>query len=220
MATPISMFGDSAIADLCSPDGPPLDTLLVTAFEPFGGETINASWEAAKKLDGWRCDGSIVAALALPCAYGLCVAEFMAAHARLRPRAVLMTGQAARRSTVCVERIARNGASRTSRDNLGALGSFVADGPARLETTATAAHIARAIRAAGIAARVSSDAGAYVCNALYYGALKRMAESASTAPAIFIHVPATPRQRRVAGARPLASSDAARALKAALRAML
>ena len=220
MATPISMSGNSAIADLFSPDGPRLHTLLVTAFEPFGGETINASWEAAKELDGWRCSGSIVAARALPCAYGLCVAEFMAAYARLRPRAVLMTGQAARRSMVSVERIARSGASPTLRDNLGALGSPLADGPVRLETTAQAAQIARAIRAAGIAARVSSDAGDYVCNALYYGALRRIGESASPAPAIFIHLPATPRQRRVAGARPLASPDAARALKAALQAML
>lgn len=214
------MSGDSAIADLCSPDRPPLHPVLITAFEPFGGETINASWEAAKELDGWRCNGSIVAALALPCAYGLCVDELMTACARLSPRAVLMTGQAARRSMVSVERIARSGASRTSRDNLGALGASVADGPAELETTAPAAKIARAVRAAGIAARVSANAGDYVCNHLYYGALRRMAESASTAPAIFIHVPATPAQRQVAGARPLASADAARALKAALQAML
>jgi pyroglutamyl-peptidase len=32
-----------------------LRSILVTAFEPFGGEAINASWEAAKRLDGWRC---------------------------------------------------------------------------------------------------------------------------------------------------------------------
>jgi pyroglutamyl-peptidase len=214
------MSADLGIADLCSPDGTPLDTALVTAFEPFGGETINASWEAAKELDGWSCSGSIVTARALPCAYNLCVTELMAAYARFRPRAVLMTGQAARRSMVCVERIARNHASSMLRDNHGALGSAVVDGAAALEAPAPAAHIARAIRAAGIAARVSSDAGDYVCNHLYYGALRRMAESASTVPAIFIHVPATPDQRRVAGARPLASHEAARALKAALAAML
>ncbi len=37
-----------------------LRTILVTAFEPFGGETINASWEAAKRIDGWRCGEAIV----------------------------------------------------------------------------------------------------------------------------------------------------------------
>jgi pyroglutamyl-peptidase len=197
-----------------------LDRVLVTAFEPFGGEAINASWEAAKELDGWRCGLAVVSARALSCAYDFCVAQFIESYTRLRPRAVLMTGQAARRSMVCVERLARNGASLARRDNLGAIGSTLADGPASLEATAPTTRIAEAVRKAGIAARVSSNAGDYVCNHLYYGALKHMAESGSTVPAVFIHVPATEAQRRPAGARPLASSDAARALKAAIAAML
>lgn len=194
--------------------------MLITAFEPFGGEAVNASWEAAKQLDGWSCGGSVVAARALPCAYGLCVAELLAACAQLAPRAVLMTGQAARRATIGVERIARNKSSPTLRDNLGALGSPVSDGPAKLEATAHATRIARAIRAAGVSARVSTDAGDFVCNHLYYGALMHMAENGSALPAIFIHVPSTPAQRRWAGGRPLASSEAARALKAAIQAMV
>jgi pyroglutamyl-peptidase len=209
-----------ASAVTCSPDPAPLAALLVTAFEPFGGGTINASLEAATGLDGWYCGGSVVKVEALSCAYGLCVAQFIAAYARLSPRAVLMTGQAARRAMVCVERSARNRANPTARDNLGALGSTVAGGPASFNATAPAGEIAKAIRAAGIAARLSSDAGDYVCNHLYYGALKHLAETASPVPALFIHVPATPEQRPGAGARALPSGDATRALKAALEAML
>ncbi|HTR14044.1 MAG TPA: hypothetical protein VMI72_12530, partial [Roseiarcus sp.] len=72
-------------------------TILVTGFEPFGGETVNASWEAARALDGWRSGDLVANARMLPCVYDACVAEFAEAFARLKPHAVLLTGQAARR---------------------------------------------------------------------------------------------------------------------------
>ncbi|MGA9849510.1 MAG: peptidase C15, partial [Roseiarcus sp.] len=86
-------------------------TILVTAFEPFGGETVNASWEAAKRLEGWRCGDHVAVALMLPCVYDASVDAFAETFERLRPDAALMTGQAARRGLVCVERFARNVAS-------------------------------------------------------------------------------------------------------------
>ena len=196
-------------------------TVLVTGFEPFGGETLNASWEAARAIDGWRCGEAVAVALELPCVYGACVAKFVEAFERLRPEAVLMTGQAARRGVVCVERLARNVANAAAPDNRGVVGAAVAaDGPALLEATASAAAIARAIRDAGLAARVSTDAGGYVCNHLYYGALNFLRERAPATPAVFVHLPATPEQSPPrANRRRLATADAAAALKAAIRAM-
>ena len=85
-----------------------------------------------------------------------------------------MTGQAARRAAVSVERFARNLDDANAPDNDGALRRAVriADGaPERLETRASVQAIARAIRAAGIPARVSTNAGGFVCNHLYFGAL-------------------------------------------------
>ena len=186
--------------------------VLVTAFEPFGGETVNASWEAARRVDGFRCGETVAAALVLPCAYGLCVGEFVSSVERMRPRAVLMTGQAARRGIVCVERLARNGANATLPDNRGKLGPTAAEGPETIGTTAPAQAIARAIREAGIPARVSRDAGDYVCNHLYYNALRRFVGAAPPIPAVFIHLPATPEQ----SPRGLATSDSVRALRAAV----
>ena len=44
--------------------------VLVTGFEPFGGETINPSWEVARALDGEAIASARVQALRLPCRFG------------------------------------------------------------------------------------------------------------------------------------------------------
>ncbi len=196
-------------------------TVLVSGFEPFGGETLNASWEAARAVDGWRCGEAVVVALQLSCAYDACVAEFVEAFERLRPEAVLMTGQAARRAVVSVESVARKRSNAAAPDNRGVVcGSAAPDGPAEIEASAAARAVARAIRDAGLAARVSTDAGGYVCNHLYYGALNFLRVRAPATPAVFVHLPATPEHSpRGANRRRLATADAAAALKAAIRAM-
>ncbi len=211
------MSAGSAIEARCSPESVSARTILVTAFEPFGGETINASWEAARAIEGWRCGVAVVTARQLPCAYGACVGEFVEAFERLRPSVVVMTGQAAARSMVCVERTARLRAGVTARDNRGALGPTASAGKAQLQTTAPVGDMVLAIREAGVAVRVSTDAGDYVCNHLYYGALHHLAHASPTTPAIFIHLPATPEQ---SGGGPcvrrLATRDAMRALQAGI----
>ena len=196
-------------------------TILVTGFEPFGGETVNASWEAAKRIDGCRCGDAVAVARRLCCVYDACVAEFIDAFERLRPEAVLMTGQAARRAVVSVESVARDRAGASAPDNRGVVRDEVPSGsPGELKATARALDVARAIREAGVSARISTNAGDYVCNHLYYGALRYLRERAPTTPAVFIHLPATPGQtpRRASRSR-LATADAALALKAAIAAM-
>jgi pyroglutamyl-peptidase len=199
-------------------------TILVTGFEPFGGEAVNASWEAARKLDGWRGDGFAAVARLLPCAYDASVKELVRAIEALRPEAILMTGQAARRGVVCVERFAHNLDDAAAPDNLGVLRQAVAvaeGAPERLEAAAPASAIAGAIRAAGIPARVSRNAGGFVCNHLYFGALQYLRDKGNPTPAVFVHLPATPGQTPpAASARRLTAAEAAKALKAAAAAML
>jgi len=241
-------------------------TVLVTGFEPFGGETVNASWEAARALDGWRSGDLVASALMLPVAYIACVAEFAEAFERLEPDAVLLTGQAARRATVSVERFAHSGASAIHADNHGVVRGGSSSSPlvgkagrgvtpsfaeltaagvaalafthgatphprpppqggreplAFLETTADMAAVARAIRATGIPSRVSTNAGDYVCNHLYYGALRHLVAASPSTPAVFVHLPATPEQTPPrASRRRLATNDAVRALQAAATALI
>jgi pyroglutamyl-peptidase len=199
-----------------------LGTILVTGFEPFGGEAVNASWEAARRLDGWRCGDHVAVAVMLPCAYDASVDAFAEAFERLKPHAALMTGQAARRGLVCVERFARNVGNATTPDNRGRLKAAAEfnDGPERLDATVPAAEIVRAIRNAGLPARASTNAGDYVCNHLYYGALAFVRRVSPETPVVFLHLPATPEQSPPrASRRRLSTPDAVRALKAAASVM-
>ena len=199
-------------------------TILVTGFEPFGGEAVNASWEAARKLDGWRLGEFAAVARLLPCAYDASVKELIRAIETLKPEAILMTGQAAQRAVVCVERFARNLDDAAAPDNLGHLRKAVAiseGAPERLEAAAPVKAIAGAIREAGIPARVSRSAGGFVCNHLYFGALRYLRDKGRATPAVFVHLPATPGQTPPASsARRLVSADAAKALRAAAAAMV
>jgi pyroglutamyl-peptidase len=199
-------------------------TILVTGFEPFGGETVNASWEAAQKLEGWRHGDAVVAVRLLPCAYDASVKTLVNAIETLRPDALLMAGQAARRAVVCVERFAHNLDDATAPDNDGALrrGLRISRAaPEWLETEAPVRTIARAIKGAGIPARVSRDAGGFVCNHLYFGALQYLSEKRSPIPAVFVHLPVTPEQAPPgASAKRLTPTEAADALRAAVAAML
>ena len=199
-------------------------TILVTGFEPFGGETINASWEAAQKLDGWRHGDTVGVARLLPCAYDASVKKLINAIETLRPDAVLMAGQAARRAVVCVERFAHNLDDATAPDNDGALRRALRisrAAPEWLETRVSVRSIASAIKSAGIPARMSRDAGGFVCNHLYFGALQYLSEKRSAIPAVFVHLPVTPEQSpRGANAKRLTPTEASDALRAAAAAIL
>jgi len=199
-------------------------TILVTGFEPFGGETVNASWEAAQKLEGWRHGDTVAVARLLPCAYDASVKKLISAIETLRPDALLMAGQAARRAVVCVERFAHNLDDATAPDNDGALRRALRisrAAPEWLETTASVRTIARAIKEAGIPARVSRDAGGFVCNHLYFGALQYLSDKRSAIPAVFLHLPVTPEQAPPgANEKRLTRTEASDALRAAAAAIL
>ena len=199
-------------------------TILITGFEPFGGETVNASWEAAQKLEGWRHGDTMAVARLLPCAYDASVKKLVEAIETLRPDALLMSGQAARRGVVCVERFAHNLDDATAPDNDGALrrGLRISRGaPEWLEASALVRTIASAINDTGIPARVSRNAGAFVCNHLYFGALQYLSDKRSPIPAVFVHLPVTPEQAPPgASAKRLMPAQAADALRAAAAAIL
>jgi pyroglutamyl-peptidase len=198
--------------------------LLVTGFEPFGGETVNASWEAAQALEGWTHGEYKATARLIPCVYDASVKELIRSIEALRPGALLMTGQAARRAVVCVERFAHNLDDSGARDNDGVLRRalrIARDAPERFETAAPVKAIADAVRAAGIPGRLSRNAGGFVCNHLYFGALQYLGGKGLAIPAVFVHLPVTPEQAEPGPhARLLTTAKAADALRAAAAALI
>ncbi|HZU76374.1 MAG TPA: pyroglutamyl-peptidase I, partial [Dehalococcoidia bacterium] len=135
--------------------------LLVTGFEPFGGETINPSWEVAQRLPN-LLDAEVHAAL-LPVHAQRVRAALDEAIARARPDLLLSLGQAGRRFEVTPERIAINLVA--YRDEAGEPREepIEPDGPAAYFTTLDLKRMVAAMREAGVPAQISNSAGAYIC---------------------------------------------------------
>ena len=148
-------------------------TVLISGFEPFGGEAINPSLEIARRLDGWRPDDrSIVAAVELPCVFGLAIDRLRAAVDSRRPSVVLALGLAASRSDISVERVAVNIDDARMPDNAGHCPidePVIAGAPAAYFSTLPIKAIVSDLIHAGIPASVSQTAGTYVCNHLFFG---------------------------------------------------
>jgi len=147
-------------------------TVLLTGFEPFDQDSVNPSWEAARRLDGFKIDEQVtIVARRLPCAFttaGECLVKLIE---ELRPAMVIATGLATGRSEISIERVAININDARIPDNLGEQPvdtAVVAGGPAAYFSTLPIKAMVRAVREAGIAASVSQTAGTFVCNQVFY----------------------------------------------------
>ena len=175
-----------------------MKTLLITGFEPFGGETINPAWEAVKALPeqigGWQ-----LRKLQIPTVFGLAAARTLACAAEGRPDADLRHARIA--------------------DNLGNQPQdepVVPGGPTAYFATVPVRAMTAAIEAQGIPAAVSYTAGTYVCNDLLYTLLHHYAGTPVRAG--FIHVPFLPEQAPQ-GVASMPLAQMIRALEAAVSAL-
>ncbi|HEX4998170.1 MAG TPA: pyroglutamyl-peptidase I [Terriglobia bacterium] len=193
------------------------DVVLVTAFEPFGGEHVNASALAARPLDGRVIAGRRVVVEILPCVFGDAVAALRRALLRSRPALVVACGEAGGRAQVTVERVAINIDDASIADNAGVCPidrAVVRGGPAAYWSTLPIKSIVAALREKGIPAAVSQTAGTFVCNHLFY-ALMRLATRRRGLRAGFIHLPYSEQQARD-GVPTLATQTATTALEIAI----
>lgn len=190
-------------------------TVLITGFEPFGGETVNPSWEVVKQLNDVIIDDCRVVARQLPCVFGESLAVLNTAIDELQPAVVLAIGQAGGRVDVTVERVAINVDDARIPDNRGQQPvdvAIVANGPAAWFSTLPIKAMVTALREAGIPASVSQTAGTFVCNHVMYGVLHKLADRPDVKGG-FIHIPYLPEQ---AAAHPGAPSMAANTVKQGL----
>jgi len=186
--------------------------LLITGFDPFGGEQINPAWEAVKELPD-RIGDFVLHKRQIPTVFGKGAEKVLAAAEEIRPDVILCIGQAGGRAAVTPERIAVNIRDAKISDNEGNQpeGEFVLEGaPAAYFATVPVMAMAEAIRAAGLPGVVSNSAGAFVCNDTMYILLHRFAGTETRVG--FVHVPYLPEQ----GSPALALEETVAALRAAI----
>jgi pyroglutamyl-peptidase len=163
--------------------------ILVTGFEPFGGERTNPSWEAVlslpEKINGWIIKKHLV-----PVVFLEAVESVMEVSREFCPDVILSVGQAGGRAEITPEMIGINLRHASIPDNKGNKPQdepIVDGGKAAYFSTIPVRKISEAISYVGIPSKVSYSAGTYVCNDLLYTLLANFDSSATRVG--FIHVP-------------------------------
>ncbi len=173
--------------------------ILITGFEPFGGEPINPSWEAVKCLS--RRNNCEMRRLCLPVVFEKAASLAWDASLAFDADVILCVGQAGGRRCITPERVGlnlRNGtdsAGQCYRDALAA-----EDGETAYFATLPVREMTDAMNAAGVLAAISYSAGTYVCNDLLYLLLhkaeQQKREGGKEIAVGFVHLPYLPEQAK------------------------
>ena len=167
--------------------------LLITAFEPFGGEDKNSSLMTLLALPDAIGDFELIK-LEVPCVFGLAAEAVIAKAEEIKPDAILSLGQAASGSQVTPELVAinlRNARIPDNRGNSPQREAIDDQGPAAYFSTLPVFEMSEAIKDQGIPSAVSYSAGTFVCNDLFYSLRYYYREDM---PIGFIHLPLTREQ--------------------------
>ncbi|MFN7728109.1 MAG: hypothetical protein ACK5P7_03020 [Bdellovibrio sp.] len=172
-------------------------SLLLTGFEPFGGESLNPSQLLAQKLSrarGLDCE-------ILPVSYKR---SFEVLQDRLESgkyKGLLSLGQAANRSKICLERVALNleDADIPDADLITKVENAIdPNGPTAVLNHLPLRQYAREFKMRGRPVEISTSAGAYVCNSLYYQTFRWMEHNPRILNfQLFVHVPYSKEQTDV-----------------------
>ena len=165
--------------------------ILVTGFDPFGGEKVNPALEAVKSLPS-EIHGAEIHWVEIPTVFYKSAEVLETAIVRFQPDAVLCIGQAGGRASLTPERVAINQDDARIPDNQG---NQQIDTPIRLDgqaayfSTLPIKAMVQAIKEEGLPATVSNTAGTFVCNHLMYQALYLADKKFSHMRAGFMHIP-------------------------------
>jgi pyroglutamyl-peptidase len=177
--------------------------VLITGFEPFGGEKVNPSELVARSLEGRIIAGRPLAVRVLPVETRNIAERLQRAVSEEAPDIVICMGQAAGRTAIAIERVAVNVLDFSQPDNVGVMRKndpIARGGPDARLSPMPFAEIVSAWADNGIPGYVSNSAGTYICNQALYEILG-LAETV-TPPIVagFVHLPYLPAQAAVLGA--------------------
>lgn len=165
--------------------------ILVTGFDPFGGEAINPAYEAVKLLPDVICGTEIIKA-EIPTVFGKCAEKVEQEIEKHMPDCVLCVGQAGGRSSITVEKVAINYCDARIADNEGNQPldcKIVPDGENAYFATLPVKAMVENCRSKGIPANLSFTAGTYVCNDVMYRLMHMINTKYHNIKGGFIHVP-------------------------------
>ena len=168
--------------------------ILVTGFDPFGGERINPAREAVMCLPD-TIGNCAIAKLEVPTVFGRAAETVLLAAEALRPDAILCVGQAGGRSAVTPEVVGINLREASIPDNAGNRPvnmPVIPDAPAAYFATLPVRDMVAAVQEKGIPCGLSYSAGAFVCNDLLYTLLHHYRDTDTKVG--FVHIPFLPEQ--------------------------
>ena len=189
--------------------------LLITGFDPFGGESINPSWEAVKLLPETIGEYTLYK-LQIPTVFGTAAEKLLEKAAEIKPDVIISVGQAGGRAAVTPERIGINVRDARITDNAGISPKdepIIPGEPDGYFSTLPVKAMITAINNVGLPGAISNTAGTFVCNDVLYTLLHHYAGTHVRCG--FIHVPYLPQQ----GEPNLSLEDTVRALIAAVSAL-
>lgn len=165
--------------------------ILVTGFDPFGGDAMNPAYEAVKLLPE-TIAGAQVITMEVPTVFGKCGQVLREGILKHKPDAVLCIGQAGGRSSITVERVGINLVEARIPDNeknQPANQTIEQDGENAYFATLPVKAMVKNIRAHGIPSHLSYTAGTFVCNDILYRLLYMLNKEFPDVRGGFIHVP-------------------------------
>jgi pyroglutamyl-peptidase len=168
--------------------------ILITGFGPFPGAPYNPTQPLVARLLRLRrpaLDDVELSSHIFPVTYQAVDHDLPQLLAKYRPQAVLMFGLATRTAHVRIETRVRNAVTTRwpDADQTRARKGSIAGGADAVMFGPHTAKLLRAADSTGIDARVSRDAGSYLCNYLSWRAIEASGGEAGPHLTAFVHIP-------------------------------
>ena len=197
--------------------------ILLTAFEPFGGDTINPALEAVKLVKD-NIKGADIVKVVVPVVFNKAGETVYAAMKKENPDVVFCIGQAGGRIGLTPERVAINLQDARIADNDGKQPfdtKCFADGDNAYFTSLPVKAMVENIKKVNVPASVSYTAGTFVCNDLMYAVLYHIAKEFPNCKGGFMHVPFLHEQVMARPNTPsLSNDDIVKGIEAAIEAIV
>ena len=184
--------------------------ILMTGFDPFGGEPINPAAESIYHLNNTTIADASVHTIVIPTVRYEAIEALKKGIDQYDPSLIICVGQAGGRPDITIERVAINIDDFRIKDNAGNQPidePIVPGGSAAYWSTLPIKKIVTTLRQHNIPASISQSAGTFICNHLFYGLMDTLAKEGNIRRGGLIHIPYLPEQAARNPGQPSMSLD-------------